>query len=88
MGGDVAITIQQLSPVIAHTYEESSLPCAVFLVDVNNKCSDPIDVTVLFTFQVAENRCIPKHGAENVGCTVGLDVHVQVCVCVFPLALY
>lgn len=70
MDGDVAITIQQISPVIAHAYEESSLPCSVFLVDVHNKCSDPINVTVLLTFQVVENRYVPRHGAENVGLTI------------------
>ena len=41
----------QISPVFPHNYSESSIPAAVFVWTVENTSNEPLDVSILFTFQ-------------------------------------
>ena len=45
------LTCRQISPVIPHDYEDSSLPCAVFVWDVVNNSDKDLQVAITFTFQ-------------------------------------
>uniref|UniRef100_A0A1I7YIE9 Non-lysosomal glucosylceramidase n=2 Tax=Steinernema glaseri TaxID=37863 RepID=A0A1I7YIE9_9BILA len=50
---DLGLTIvcRQISPVIPHDYEESSLPTTVFVFDVENESDDSLEVSIAFTFR-------------------------------------
>lgn len=47
----VKLICRQVSPVIPHNYKDSSLPCAIFVWDVENVSSTPRIVTITFTFK-------------------------------------
>ena len=48
---DLQITIRQVSPVLPNNYSDSSLPVAVFHVEVHNGGAEA-EVAVMFSFQV------------------------------------
>uniref|UniRef100_A0A8D3BM73 Non-lysosomal glucosylceramidase n=1 Tax=Scophthalmus maximus TaxID=52904 RepID=A0A8D3BM73_SCOMX len=48
-GQNVTLTCRQISPVIPHDYQDSSLPVAVFVWDVENKNDHDLDVSIMFT---------------------------------------
>ncbi|XP_035459458.2 non-lysosomal glucosylceramidase [Scophthalmus maximus] len=48
-GQNVTLTCRQISPVVPHDYQDSSLPVAVFVWDVENKNDHDLDVSIMFT---------------------------------------
>lgn len=48
---DVRVVCRQLSPVIAHDYEASSLPVAVFVYTLENRAAKAKTVSLLFTMR-------------------------------------
>lgn len=50
-GQNVILMCRQISPVIPHNYKDSSFPAAVFVWTVVNKNSEPIDLSLTFTFK-------------------------------------
>uniref|UniRef100_A0A914WLT6 Glucosylceramidase n=1 Tax=Plectus sambesii TaxID=2011161 RepID=A0A914WLT6_9BILA len=47
----LVLTCRQISPVIPHDYENTSMPATVFVWDVENKSEQNYDVTISFTFR-------------------------------------
>lgn len=50
-GQNVRLTCHQLSPVIPHDYENSSLPVGLFNWTVENNNTEDIEVSIMFTWQ-------------------------------------
>ncbi|XP_068584291.1 non-lysosomal glucosylceramidase [Cebidichthys violaceus] len=48
-GQNVTLTCRQISPVIPHDYQDSSLPVAVFVWDIENNNDYALDVSIMFT---------------------------------------
>ncbi|XP_077400919.1 non-lysosomal glucosylceramidase [Vanacampus margaritifer] len=48
-GQNVTLTCRQVSPVIPHDYQDSCLPVALFIWEVENKNDYALDVTIMFT---------------------------------------
>ncbi|KAE8279198.1 Non-lysosomal glucosylceramidase [Larimichthys crocea] len=48
-GQNVTLTCRQVSPVMPHDYQDSSLPVAVFVWDIENKNDYALDVSIMFT---------------------------------------
>ncbi|XP_028329722.1 non-lysosomal glucosylceramidase isoform X1 [Gouania willdenowi] len=48
-GQNVTLTCRQISPIIPHDYQDSSLPVAVFVWDVENRNDFTLDVSIMFT---------------------------------------
>lgn len=42
---------RQISPIIPHEYKDSSLPCAVFVWNIENVCDKERKVSITFTFK-------------------------------------
>lgn len=42
---------RQISPIIPHEYKDSSLPCAVFIWNIENVCDMERKVSITFTFK-------------------------------------
>ncbi|KAI4808753.1 hypothetical protein KUCAC02_000799 [Chaenocephalus aceratus] len=53
-GQNVTLTCRQISPVIPHDYQDSSLPVAVFVWDIENKNDYALDVSIMFTMKEGE----------------------------------
>lgn len=47
----IKLTCRQVSPVIPNNYKDSSMPCAVFIWNVENVSTQELNVTISFTFQ-------------------------------------
>jgi non-lysosomal glucosylceramidase len=47
----VRLTCRQVSPVIPHNYQESSLPAGVFIWTIENTAAEPVSVALMLTFQ-------------------------------------
>ncbi|XP_076260376.1 non-lysosomal glucosylceramidase [Rhynchophorus ferrugineus] len=47
----IKLICRQISPVIPHNYEDSNLPCAIFVWNVENVCDDERTVSISFTFK-------------------------------------
>jgi hypothetical protein len=47
----VRVVIRQVSPFLPHNYSDTSLPVCMFHVEVINTGTDPIEASVMFTFQ-------------------------------------
>jgi len=45
------LSCKQVSPVVPHDYATSSVPAAVFVWTVENVSKQPLDVSMMFTFQ-------------------------------------
>uniref|UniRef100_A0A8D0E4M1 Non-lysosomal glucosylceramidase n=1 Tax=Salvator merianae TaxID=96440 RepID=A0A8D0E4M1_SALMN len=50
-GQDVVLTCRQVSPVIPHDYQDTSLPVGVFVWEVENNSSEDVEVSIMFTFR-------------------------------------
>jgi non-lysosomal glucosylceramidase len=50
------LTCRQVSPVIPHNYQESSLPVGVFIWTVENTGAESANVALMFTFQNGGGR--------------------------------
>ncbi|XP_053264076.1 non-lysosomal glucosylceramidase [Podarcis raffonei] len=50
-GQDVVLTCRQVSPIIPHDYQDTSLPVGAFLWDVENQSGEDMEVSLMFTFQ-------------------------------------
>ncbi|KAM9717106.1 LOW QUALITY PROTEIN: non-lysosomal glucosylceramidase [Menidia menidia] len=48
-GQGVTLTCRQISPLIPHDYQDSSLPVAVFVWEVENRNDFDLDVSIMFT---------------------------------------
>ncbi|CAF0984068.1 unnamed protein product [Adineta steineri] len=48
---NIRLLCKQLSPVIPHNYEDSSLPVASFLWNIENLNDEPVEVSLMFTWQ-------------------------------------
>ncbi|CAH1796951.1 unnamed protein product [Owenia fusiformis] len=65
-GQNVTLVCRQISPVIPHDYKESTIPAAVFVWTVENRNSEPIDVSITFTFKNGQGSSQDlKGGAWN-----------------------
>lgn len=42
---------RQISPILPHEYKDTSLPCAVFVWNVENVCDAEREVSITFTFK-------------------------------------
>ena len=47
----IKLVCRQISPIIPHDYKESTLPCAVFVWNVENVCDKDRKVSITFTFK-------------------------------------
>lgn len=47
----VKLTCRQVSPIIPHNYKDSSLPCAIFVWQVENVSSEERKVSITFSFK-------------------------------------
>ena len=56
-GQNFKLTLHQLSPVIAHNYDDSSLPVAVFNWTIENNNNEDIDLSLMFTWQSGSGLC-------------------------------
>lgn len=50
-GQNVTLTCHQLSPVIPHNYKDSSLPVGLFNWTIENKNTEDIELSLMFTWQ-------------------------------------
>ncbi|XP_026576561.1 non-lysosomal glucosylceramidase [Pseudonaja textilis] len=50
-GQEVVLTCRQITPVIPHDYQDSSLPVGAFVWEVENKGTEELEVSIMFTFQ-------------------------------------
>ncbi|XP_014112403.1 PREDICTED: non-lysosomal glucosylceramidase-like [Pseudopodoces humilis] len=50
-GQKVVLTCRQLSPVIPHDYQDSSLPVGVFIWEVENGRDEDVEVSIMFSLQ-------------------------------------
>ncbi|CAF4096168.1 unnamed protein product, partial [Rotaria magnacalcarata] len=50
-GQNIRLLCKQISPFIPHNYKDSSLPVASFVWNVENLNDDPIEVSLMFTWQ-------------------------------------
>ncbi len=47
----INLICKQISPVIPHNYEESSYPVGVFVWYIENSTDEPVEVSIMFSFQ-------------------------------------
>lgn len=58
---------RQISPVIPHDYKDSSMPCAVFVWQVENVCDKDRKVSITFTFKNGTgNKKMDAEGIESI----------------------
>ncbi|XP_058028499.1 non-lysosomal glucosylceramidase isoform X2 [Ahaetulla prasina] len=50
-GQEVVLTCRQITPVIPHDYQDSSLPVGAFIWEVENEGAEEVEVSIMFTFQ-------------------------------------
>ncbi|KAJ8948373.1 hypothetical protein NQ317_009465 [Molorchus minor] len=62
----IKLCCRQISPVIPHDYDSSSLPCAVFVWDIENVSEKERTVTIAFTFK---NGTGNKKGDKTATCS-------------------
>uniref|UniRef100_A0A3Q2XUW4 Non-lysosomal glucosylceramidase n=1 Tax=Hippocampus comes TaxID=109280 RepID=A0A3Q2XUW4_HIPCM len=63
-GQNVTLTCRQVSPVIPHDYQDSCLPVAVFIWDVENKNDYALEVTIMFTMLNGSGHKDDKSGGH------------------------
>ncbi|KAK0424377.1 hypothetical protein QR680_008645 [Steinernema hermaphroditum] len=88
------IVCRQISPVIPHDYEESSLPTSAFVFDVENASDDQLDVSITFTFRngtgyrkwKAEAECSSRRFEESNVVGVCLDHTINGMKCAYALS--
>lgn len=65
---ELKITCHQISPVIPHDYEASSLPVSVFEFTIENRSTtNDKDVSLMFSFQNGMGEASDKNGKPNPG---------------------
>uniref|UniRef100_A0A665US71 Non-lysosomal glucosylceramidase n=1 Tax=Echeneis naucrates TaxID=173247 RepID=A0A665US71_ECHNA len=63
-GQNVTLTCRQISPIIPHDYQDSSLPVAVFVWDIENKNDYDLDVSIMFTMVNGSGQKDDKSGGH------------------------
>ncbi|TKS92974.1 Non-lysosomal glucosylceramidase [Collichthys lucidus] len=63
-GQNVTLTCRQVSPVMPHDYQDSSLPVAVFVWDIENKNDYALDVSIMFTMVNGSGHKDDKSGGH------------------------
>ncbi|XP_046895969.1 non-lysosomal glucosylceramidase [Hypomesus transpacificus] len=63
-GQNVTLTCRQVSPVIPHDYQDSSLPVAVFVWDVENRNDYALDVSIMLTLVNGSGHKDDKSGGH------------------------
>uniref|UniRef100_A0A673Z4N0 Non-lysosomal glucosylceramidase n=2 Tax=Salmo trutta TaxID=8032 RepID=A0A673Z4N0_SALTR len=63
-GQNVTLTCRQVSPVIPHDYQDSSLPVAVFVWDIENKNDYPLEVSIMLTMVNGSGHKDDKSGGH------------------------
>jgi len=48
---NVSLLCSQITPIIPHEYKDSSLPCGIFNWEIENYEKEPIEVSLMFTWQ-------------------------------------
>ncbi|XP_014676714.1 PREDICTED: non-lysosomal glucosylceramidase-like isoform X2 [Priapulus caudatus] len=80
----VRLICRQVSPVIPHDYQDSSIPCAVFVWEVENSSADELDISIAFTFKNGMGCSLDRAGgcqteafsASEGACSVkGVQIH-------------
>lgn len=69
---DITVVIEQISPFLPESYSESSMPCAVFQVEViNTSATSEAEASVMFSFQNGYgggNSCTACNTTASNGC--------------------
>ncbi|XP_067171616.1 non-lysosomal glucosylceramidase isoform X3 [Apteryx mantelli] len=63
-GQNVVLTCRQVSPVIPHDYQDSSLPVGVFIWEVENGNDEDVDVSIMFSLQNGTGTKEDKRGGH------------------------
>lgn len=63
-GQNVTLTCRQVSPVIPHDYQDSSLPVAVFVWDIENRNDHALDVSIMLTMVNGSGHKDDKSGGH------------------------
>ncbi|XP_077870346.1 non-lysosomal glucosylceramidase-like [Saccoglossus kowalevskii] len=63
-GQNVTLLCRQVSPILPHDYKDTSLPVAVFVWEVYNHGNEPIDVTIMFSWQNGTGQKSDKSGGR------------------------
>lgn len=50
-GQSVTLTCRQITPILPHDYQDSSLPVGVFVWDVENEGDETLDVSIMFSMR-------------------------------------
>ncbi|XP_072815821.1 non-lysosomal glucosylceramidase isoform X2 [Vicugna pacos] len=50
-GQNVTLTCRQITPILPHDYQDSSLPVAIFVWDVENEGDEAVDVSIMFSMR-------------------------------------
>ncbi|XP_055973059.1 non-lysosomal glucosylceramidase [Sorex fumeus] len=50
-GQSVTLTCRQITPILPHDYQDSSLPVGVFVWDVENEGDEALDVSIMFSMR-------------------------------------
>ncbi|XP_063152023.1 non-lysosomal glucosylceramidase isoform X2 [Candoia aspera] len=83
-GQQVVLTCRQITPIIPHDYQDSSLPVGVFVWEVENESTEEVEVSIMFTFQNGMETKEDRQGGhwnepfsmEKEGCRVhGVMLH-------------
>ncbi|XP_025973175.2 non-lysosomal glucosylceramidase-like [Dromaius novaehollandiae] len=63
-GQNVVLTCRQVSPVIPHDYQDSSLPVALLIWEVENENDEDVDVSIMFSLQNGTGTKEDKRGGH------------------------
>ncbi|XP_013405855.2 non-lysosomal glucosylceramidase-like [Lingula anatina] len=61
-GQNIRLICRQVSPVFPHDYKDTSLPAAAFIWSIENQGSEPVDVSIMFTFKNGQGIREDKKG--------------------------
>ncbi|XP_056662052.1 non-lysosomal glucosylceramidase [Monodelphis domestica] len=50
-GQQVTLTCRQITPILPHDYQDSSLPVGVFVWDVENNSDEDLDISIMFSMR-------------------------------------
>ncbi|XP_025049265.1 non-lysosomal glucosylceramidase [Alligator sinensis] len=63
-GQDVVLTCRQITPIIPHDYQDTSLPVGVFVWEVENENDEDVDVSIMFTLRNGMGTKEDKRGGH------------------------
>lgn len=63
-GQNVTLTCRQVSPIIPHDYQDTSLPAGVFVWDIENRNDFALEVTIMFTMMNGTGTKDDKKGGH------------------------